>query len=345
VKLLELETEGVLGAPDGRYEFATPKDEAHPVTLITGGPASGKSSLLRAVVVAKEALGPYASPLDPKAATRVGASEAKLRTRWRLDATEQQALAPNGEVDGEAVPVLEVVEVSISIRGAAIGVETTTRGIDVDALGWLFGQYDADPGHAKFELFPARRHVDPALWRELPGELDAVREASLRLSEDPSKYGFVRRLFFDLVLAEGMRMQHILATDGVLVPNDDLDLLAPYKRALASFTDDLRLDHVEAGKAGATLVWFARRDGRRVELAQLSDSETQAVLFSSTMLRQGLNDSLILIDTPELHIPEAHQVPFFGSVVGIGAGNQVIAATTSSRILAEMGANIIDLGT
>ena len=85
-------------------------------------------------------------------------------------------------------------------------------------------------------------------------------------------------------------------------------------------------------------------DGARIELADLSDSEAQAVLFAATFQRQGLDDSLVLLDTPELHIPDADQAAFFDAVCRLGVNNQVIAATSSRSILQRPGVAVIELG-
>jgi hypothetical protein len=64
MKLLDLTAEG-LRIPDGTYSFRAVRNGApHDIVLVTGPPASGKTSFLLAIAALKEAFGPYGSPPD-----------------------------------------------------------------------------------------------------------------------------------------------------------------------------------------------------------------------------------------------------------------------------------------
>lgn len=355
MKLLSIVIEGVLGAPDGQYSFEVSDGVPCALGLVTGGSATGKTSLLEAIVAAKEVVGAYGQPPRPLQVIRRGATSASLVARWALSAREHAAVTAAEVQNAVAAEPVSPGQT----HGALVSNEplvVTTRAVAdehvwrVDAepvalslLEKLFGRYSMGREEGKVEYFPARRHIHPELWRTHPGDLEQLREASLRVSKDPSKYGFIRSWLFELVVAEGMRMQEILATAGMLVPTEDLDLLAPFKYALASLSETLRFKHVEAGRSGATTVWFVRRDGRQVELADLSESETQAVLFAATFVRHGLDHSLVLIDTPELSIPPEKQRQFLQAIAALGSDDQVIVATSSAGNFAELEAHRISL--
>ena len=327
MKLLQLTCQSIRGVPDRTYAFAGARGGAPlDAVFITGGPASGKTSLLEAIAAVKEATGSYGLPPDGGRMLRRGASAGTIEATWLLSSEEQA----HAELD----------EARHRVRWETSG----GRAIDVPPrLRRLFADHSCSPDRGKFELFPANRwlHVEEAATRQASPRAEDVR---LRLTAEAHKYAGLRRLFHDLTLADAARLAQLLDTQGIALRTQQPDALAPFKEAIAALLPDLRLASVELGER-ATRVWFQRRDGARVELDELSDSEQQAVLFAVTFRRLGLNHSVILIDTPELHLHPRRVVPFFGRLVELGRDNQIIAATTSAELLATVRPEqVIDLG-
>src|SRR5262245_29617620 len=97
MKLLSLTLENFKGAPDGAYSF-TPRaaGKPHDLTLITGGAASGKTSILEAIAAVKELVGGYGPPPDPERLRRHGAARGKVAATWLLTDAE----AEKAEVKG-----------------------------------------------------------------------------------------------------------------------------------------------------------------------------------------------------------------------------------------------------
>ena len=330
MKLLRLTVEKVRGIPDGAHRFAAAASGL-PLgqVLLTGAPASGKTSLLEVITAVKEATGSYGAPLMPTRFLRPGAAQARVEATWLLTEAEAQRARLQGT---QHTSVWEIGE-----SGARIQAEAHLR--------QLFAGYSRDPGQGKFEYFPANRRLLGAATRppSASSPSDAA-EGRLRLTRDPDKYAGLRRLFHDLTLADAARLSQLLDTQGIALRTQQPDALAPFKEAIAALLPDLRLASVELGER-ATRVWFQRRDGARVELDELSDSEQQALLFAVTFRRLGLNHSVILIDTPELHLHPRRVAPFFGRLVELGRDNQIIAATTSAELLATVRPEqVIDLG-
>jgi energy-coupling factor transporter ATP-binding protein EcfA2 len=328
MKLVRLTLQGIRGVPDRSYAFAdsrtaTPGD----FVLVTGGTASGKTSLLEAVAAAKELVGGYGPPPDAARLVRRGEPKARIESTWLLSNAEKTRA---GLADVEHSVVHEIG------KGAA-------RPAVDRALQQLFASYSPNPEHGKMEYFPAaRRLVGPGSGPPAAVQPDAL-DARLRVRNDPEKYVSIRGFLRNLAMGDAARLARLVVERGVVLGRDRPDSLLPYKDAVSELLPDLRLAGVDIADDKAP-VSFTRRDGAVVEMAELSSGEQQAVLFAVTFRRLGLNDSCILIDGPELHVhPEGH-ARFFGALVRLGTGNQIIAATTSSEILKTVPADhVIDL--
>jgi predicted ATPase len=317
VKLLRIGLEGVRGVPDGSYAFAAPTTGAPlDVVLVTGEQDSGKTSLLRAVAAAKEAIGSYGAPPDLGRVRRQNAARCRVVTTWLLSDADRASC--------DRAEAQQTVEWEIGNGTSSIDASPRLR--------HLFGAYSNDPAQGKFELFPANRSL---LFGEAPGARRPTpdpAEGRLRMTSAPEKYAGLRAHFRDLVLADAGRLSQLLDTQGIALRVRQPDALAPYREAIASILPSIRLATVEPDDRSAR-VFFHKRDDTRVELDELSDSEQQGVLFATTFRRFGLNRSVVLIDSPELHVHPRRQADFFAAVVALGRDNQIIAATGAPSLL------------
>jgi energy-coupling factor transporter ATP-binding protein EcfA2 len=306
MKLVRLVLNGIRGVRDGTYPFAG-------VALITGSPASGKTSLLEAVAAAKEITGSYSAPADPRRLLRPGETRGRIEAAWLLSDEEK---AHAGLIVAEQTVVRELGE------GA--------RPSDVAArLRKLFTAYSLDPEHGKFEYFPAHRRLAAPGRRTI---VPAERDPRLGLSNDPDKYLSIRAFLHGLAIEDAARASQLLSQRGIVLGKERPDSLAPFKQAVAALLPDVRLLDIDIADTKAS-VPFKRRAGAVVDLEELSASEQQAVLLATTFARFGLNHSCVLLDEPELHLHPAEHARLFQAVVGLGTGNQIIAATTSPAIL------------
>lgn len=328
MKLLHLVTEGVRGLPDGAYAFAAPTTGAPlDVVLVTGEQDSGKTSLLRTIAAAKEAIGSYGAPPDPAQLRRRNAVRCRVATTWLLSDAER---AQCDRAEARQTIVWE-------IRDGASQLEASPR------LRRLFGAYSTDTAQGKFELFPANRSLVAAEPLGARRPTPDPAEGRLRMTSAPEKYAGLRAHLRDLVLADAARLTQLLDTQGIALRVRQPDALAPYREAIAAILPNLRLATVEPEDRSARVL-FRKRDDTLIELSDLSDSEHQGVLFATTFRRFGLNRSVLLIDSPELHVHPRRHADFFAALVGLGRDNQIIATTTSPGILsAARPEQIIDL--
>jgi hypothetical protein len=316
MKLARLALHRFAGAPDGAWSFLHPVTaQPHPVTLVTGRAASGKTSLLRAVAAVKELVGGYGPPPDPAHLRRRGEPTGKISATWLLTPAEAARAGLTG-------PSLET-EVSLD-DGPSPLFDPGVRA--------LFSTFAAEPSTGKFELFPANRAI-PRAHPAAPAVPTDLATARLRLSDEPRKYAGVRGALVELALADAAAAAGRLAERAVVARWEQADSLAPIKQALAALAPRLRLAGVDL-RGGAPEVRFARDDGRELELADLSASEEQALLFAVMFDRIGLAGSVVLVDQPELSLHPDDQARVLRVLATLREDNQIIAATTSEALLA-----------
>ncbi|MEP7123369.1 MAG: AAA family ATPase, partial [Byssovorax sp.] len=325
---LRMTLEGVRGVPDGSYAFSAPTTGAPlDVVLVTGEQDAGKTSLLRTLAAAKEAIGSYGAAPDPERIRRQKTGRCRVVTTWLLSDADC--------VRSEVAEAQQVIVWEIGDGSSSLDASPRVRR--------LFGAYSSDPAQGKFELFPANRSL---VFGEPPGARRPTpdpAEGRLRMTSAPEKYAGLRVYLRDLVLADAGRLSQALATQGIAIRTRQPDALGPMREAIALVLQNVRLANVEPDDRSAR-VFFHKRDGTLVELEDLSSSEQQAVLFATTFQRFGLNRSVVLVDSPELYVHPRRQADFFAAVVGLGHDNQIIAATMSAGILsAARPEQIIDL--
>jgi len=326
MKLLKLQLENFRGVADGAYSFAHPgTGKPHDLVLFTGGPASGKSSLLGAIAAVKELAGGYGPPPDVARLRRSGAATGTIAATWQLSEEE----ATRSEIRGGSL----VTEVALA--------DGPTPLLDAPVRA-LFAGFSTDVSRGKFELFPASRRL--SLAPAAPGRPSSFTEPRHRLSSDPGKYNGARAALVEMAVSAAMKAVDRLGARGVLTRWEEPDAFATIKRSVEGLAPWLRFVGVQQDERGAC-VRFQRDSGAEIELADLSETEQQALLFAVVFDRVGLSRSIVLIDTPELFLPPDEHTPFLRTLQGLGVDNQIFAATTSPALL-EMAspAQIVRLG-
>ncbi|HVY45439.1 MAG TPA: ATP-binding protein [Minicystis sp.] len=305
MKIKRITTLGFRGLPDRTYELVDAKGNPQDAVFVTGPSGSGKTTLLDAIVAAKETIAPYGSPRSPAGYIRKGEGAAKVRVEWWL--TDEE-VARAGDTKHDFV--------SESIFRTEFGAPPPVdRG-----LASVLAEYDLDPEIGKVEYFHAsRRMPTEARAGAMGGSLAADRMA--RLLKDSSKYENLIPFLTDLALG-------LVDMSGQGKPG-----VETFNRALAALCGSARFRGVERIDNALEPRFVDRRD-TMLSLWQLSESARQAILFTASFLRSGVNHSIVLVDTPELHLTSAEARAISAGLAQLGKDNQIVFATGSTDVVA-----------
>jgi hypothetical protein len=307
MKIKRVTTSGFRGLPDRAYDFVN-AHTARPYDLvcITGPSASGKTSVLEAIIAAKENVGPYGPLRAPSEWLAAGERVAKVRVDWFLSEEEvERAGASSREIATESI---------FSLDPAGPGSHDAP-------LASLLEDYDVDPRLGKFEYFHAGRRLAAGGARAIAAQASPAMDRMMRLTRDNGKYAGTVPFLVDLAL--GLLDMSGKGKTGVDTFNAMLSGLCKTIR----FRGVDRID-------GALRPRFVDARDRILSLDQLSDAERQAILFVASFARGGVHRSVVLVDEPEMHFAGPDLRGLALSLSQLGADNQLILATGSPEVVA-----------
>ena len=180
----------------------------------------------------------------------------------------------------------------------------------------VLGTYDPSPTIGKLEYFHAARRLTEGGSAALMTSRGDV-EARLRLTCDDAKYA----------LGEYLSDLYFGFFDGPETPRTDTGIQR-FTQMFGALCRTKKFAGVDRTKRGVVAKFQDVATGRYVTSAQLSCGEKQQLLFATTFLRCGLEDSVILVDVPELFLGEQGAVALLAGLQTLGRGNQIIAATS-----------------
>jgi hypothetical protein len=308
--LLHLESENVLGLPDGGYAFGKPgRGALAGATVITGASGAGKTSLLAAIVFGREVLAKYGPPEKPEAMLRAGAKRGSLRIVFGLDEAEVAGAATPAE--GEAAdPPEDARTVDLTIELAAGAPEPSVS----KAHRALFGRFGEPAARGALEYFPDNRALDV-----VGSPTDKDQEKRRRPTRAAQKYAGL--------------VPWLRARAAGPAPSTGDDPFSRVRVALQQLSPGLELLGLSTGEAPELLFEVG---GAQVPLPRLSSAQRQAVLIAGTLVRFHLETGLVLIDQPELHLHGDDHERFVHALSEIARDAQLVLATGSSGVLAAV---------
>jgi hypothetical protein len=329
MKIAVLRAQGFRGLPDQTFNFTRGASGAPlDVVLLAGETSSGKTSLLEAIIAAKEDVGAYGTPPAQATYLRVGSKSALLEATWLLSASEAHRAGLSNRL---------VTTTSIFGDGAPPIPEHPS------GLRALFREHSRDATRGKVEYFHAERALPPGRGARYRGEVATAADARMRLTTSGEKYRSLRDYIISRIQSNSASLVETLRERGIALRTTQPDAEHRLRALLRPFLPDQELAGIVPEGEGYRVL-FRSRAGAVVDLDDLGTSDRHALLVALTFERLGLNHSLVLIDGPELHVHPRRHADFFAAVVALGPDNQIIAATTAPGILsAARPEQIVDL--
>lgn len=183
MKILDLQTFGILGVPDGFYDFSLPADVArggaHDLVLVTGPSGSGKTRFLELIAAVLEILVPNEDDLRVEHWIRPDHRAAKVKISWLLSEEEQRLVgAPNPIHRTETI----------------FGSENPVSSTD-ELLIHLLARYDHTDSTSKVEYFAENRRLDES---GADMNTDVRTQVQFRSNKTPRKYAFIKTFLREL---------------------------------------------------------------------------------------------------------------------------------------------------
>lgn len=284
---------------------------------MAGGAGAGKTSLLEAIIAAKEDVGAYGPARALNLDGRSFGSGARLEATWLLSPAEKQMARASSAVVS-----------TVSVFGAG----APPVAAHPEELRAVFREHTRARKRAKVEYFHASRMLPSTRGTLLPLPGDDA-DARVRLTPSNEKYRMLRRYVVEVIRTDERAVAEAVRTRGVVLSTGQFHVRQQLREAMKPFLLDKAFDGIEP-EGGSFRLRFEHRDGTVLDLEELSAGEQQGVLFALTFHRLGLDHSIVLIDEPELHIHASRRAAFLQALWGLGRDNQIIVATGASELVA-----------
>ena len=306
MKLTRIATERVRTLPDGEHRLAHSDGRPHDIAVISGPPASGKTTLLTAITMAIGRVAPRGRPSRPRDFLRHDDSNGRVELTIVLSAEERKA---SGYKD-------PIGTIGVMLSGSPV--DNDERVVGVLRRGVV-------------DYVPCRRQLTEPIGMEPPP--DERAEQRMRLSDDPDKYRGVLSWLRQRLMHRASAVTAKLQEGGMVMAGDASasDPLADFRATLATMCPWLRL----AGLAGdGRTPMFVRDDGSRTPAMELSATEQDALLIATTAHRFWKPGALVLIDRPDLHAG-AELARTWLAVLGAAFGCQLVVTGPSDGLAPE----------
>lgn len=312
MKLLSLSVRNHCWLRDSNYDFVTDSKPSD-VIIISGGPGSGKTGLLELIASVKESIGSYGGVGFPNPLARDSDYPVEVTSVWFMTEKETQIYRSGRDIIESSVQFPKNVLLP-----------------NDHALSDFLSTYTHEED-GKMEYFPSNRSLGSSGIKYS----DLESERRLRISKNPNKYSSVRYFLTKIETDSALQSARMLRDEGIRNYRPMPDPVSKFNSILKGFTNQIAFHGLSSGKHQNIL--FENSHGRILELDELSESQKQAVLFAATASHIGLNNSIVLIDEPELHLHHSMHTEMLKSLHYMGNDNQLFVATGSESICKSSG--------
>ena len=318
MKIAKVKIENFKGIAHWDIDFRD-KLSGQPLDLIVlAGPnGCGKTSVLEAIISAKEGLGSYGEWRFSQEWIRKGADYAVVEIDWELSENERK--------DGEKYARSRTLFPKKEFKGKLDikhGVIDGNRRLEK-----LLSSYSHSGETGIFEYIDSHRVL---------GKTSVSSADSVELNEERIKHNRLRIAHknFDIVkqflVSKDLEDAKKLKDEGIRV-----DSIIELKKTLDQFLYPKKF-HIIKKIDELYKVFFDTGNGSLIDMDEFSSGEKEVLGIITTLFQINPNHSIILIDEPDLHLHAKWQIAFLNALQQIGEDNQFIVATHSLELLASL---------
>lgn len=285
---------GVRGLSDATFDLTDPASGAPHGVVLITGPAASGKTRVLEAIVAAKEGIAPYGPLGPGGPWIAAGGTAAKVAMTFALDEEEQTYA------GTQQPTMD---------GETAFLPHRPRAEADEGLIALLERYDHQNGTGKIEYFPTNRRI-PA-FPPFHGT-NTLEQRVLRPGKDPRKYSFVLRFLRDL--------------------EDNKALEKAFAEKLASLSTTVGYERV--GPTDGMPRCFQSRGATGLAPTELSDAESDAVIFAATSVVIQLRRSIVLVDRPELFTDPRDLPRLYTGLRALGEDNQLFLATSSPELIA-----------
>ncbi|WP_086852205.1 AAA family ATPase [Amycolatopsis kentuckyensis] len=130
--------------------------------------------------------------------------------------------------------------------------------------------------------------------------------------------------------------RHLRARNGEEVAEEPPDPIAEYNLALDGLLPGYQIV-TKASERTPTNLFVRLPNGPEIEISNLSSGEKEAFFILANFIRHNVNDAVIAIDEPELHLHPELARRLVSTLLTTGRGNQIWFSTHNSEVFEQLG--------
>lgn len=304
-------------------------DDIPDVVVLAGANGCGKSSVLDAIALAKEATGAYrGATTDPKQ-INAGADYAEITIVVKTTELERDYIKEHYDQTLDEICTTVVRLTRVERRGRARPQHTDP------GLRELFTVYArrAAPRVGVVEYLPAQRSLTPKHVNSYSATfLDEQRWKESALFPQQSRFDDIKEYLAGLAVQAAQEAERRVLADGEQISRENWpDQFGEIRDVFSRFFSPMEFEGVKISEN--PFQYIISTPAGRIDLDDLSDGEKSIFTIAFDIIRRDLQNSIILFDEPEQHLHPDLAHRFVQALPSLREGNQFWLATHSAGVL------------